>query len=442
MSAEAHGESTLIAARHLLGVGPDGARLDDAALLVRDGRIAALGPAAKMRAAHPGATVIERAGHVLCPGLVNAHAACGATLLRGAASDVPASRWQRDVAGPARRRWEGEGYVRDATELALCELLRGGVTCVNDVSTWPDIVARTFDRFGLRGRVAIPIEAEATAWAPTAAEAFSRGLAVRDQYRGHARIGFAFAPAAAGQLDDDTLARVRTLSDQLDEPVHCVLHETQAEIQQCLTEYSRRPLARLAAHGLVSPALIAAHANRLDETDVALLAERGAHVVHCPQVNLRFAHGRAPVEQLRSIGVNVALGSGGAAQAGRLDLFAEMRAAALTAKDASGSPATLGAAQLFHMATLGGARAMGLGEETGSLESGKWADLVCVRLSDAATQPVYDPLTALVWSASPEQVSDVWVAGRALVREGALIAADERKIVDNARAWAEKIQTT
>ena len=347
--------------------------------------------------------------------------------------------WLNDYIWPAEQRWVNESYVRDGTQLALCEMVRGGTTCINDMYFHPDVTARTIAGFGLRARVGIIVLDLPTAWAGDAGEYLSKGLALRDEYRGHPTIGFCFAPHSPYAVDADTLRRIGTLSDQLDEPVHTHVQETRAEVQASLAEHGRRPLERLREFGLVTPALQAVHMTQIEDEDVRLMADAGAHVIHCPHSNLKLASGFCPVGKLLDRGINVALGTDGAASNNGLDMLAEMRSAALLGKCVAGSAASVSAGQVLEMATLGGARALGWADEIGSISVGKWADLVCVDLSHASTAPVYDPLSTLVYAASREQVSDVWVGGRALVGDGELLAADENAIVAKAARWAANI---
>lgn len=429
----------LIQARWVVPVAPRGQVIDNGAVVARDGRIIAVGEARTLRQRHPAARVIERPHHLLCPGFVNAHTHSPMTLLRGFADDLPLSAWLQQHIWPAEKRWVDENFVRDGTRLALCEMVRGGTTCFNDMYFHPDVTAAAVAEFGLRARLGILVLPFATGWAATPAEYLQRGLALRDTWRGHPRIGFSFAPHSPQMLDDDVLERVRKLVDQLDEPLHVHVQETRAEVQQSLADHGRRPLARLQHLGLVSSALAAVHMTQVDDQDLETLAAAGASVVHCPQSNLKLASGLCPVTELLKRDINVAIGTDGAASNNRLDMLAELRSAALLAKAVGASAASVDAAQALELATLGGARALGWADDIGSLTPGKWADMICIDLAHVATTPVYDPLSALVYAAGRDQVSDVWVAGRALVSAGALLSADEHAIVERATHWASQI---
>jgi 5-methylthioadenosine/S-adenosylhomocysteine deaminase len=228
------------------------------------------------------------------------------------------------------------------------------------------------------------------------------------------------APHAPYTVADATLKKIATLAAELDLPVCIHLHETQDEITRSLAEHGARPIARLQRLGLLGPNLIAVHAVHLEKGEIELLARHGCSVVHCPSSNLKLASGLAPVDALLRAGVNVALGTDGAASNNRLDLFQEMRTAALLAKAVAQDAQAMSAAAALHAATLAGARALGIERIAGSIEPGKAADLVAVDLRAPELAPCYDVVSQLVYSAGREHVSHVWVGGRMLVREGAL----------------------
>lgn len=432
----------IVAARWVVPVEPRGAVLHDHAVVVRGERIAAVLPSARAREVFPAATWVCRPHHVVLPGLINAHTHAAMTLFRGLADDLPLQRWLADHIWPAEARWAGPEFVRDGTRLAILEMLRGGTTCFNDMYFFPDVVADLAVEHHIRAVVGMIIIEQPTPWAETVEEYFSKGIAVHDQYRGHSLVRTAFAPHAPYTNSDPTLRHLRLLADELEVPVHMHVHETAAEISQSLAAHGRRPLARLEGEGLLSPLLVAVHMTELDEDEIGLLAERGVSVVHCPESNLKLASGFCRTARLLSAGVNVALGTDGAASNNDLDMFGEMRTAALLGKAVAGDPAAVAAEDALCMATLHGARALGLGEETGSLVPGKLADMVCVDLRSAATQPVHQVISQLVYSVCRDQVADVWVAGRQVVAEGRVIQMDEADVLARATAWQRRLSDT
>jgi 5-methylthioadenosine/S-adenosylhomocysteine deaminase len=429
----------VIAPRWIVPVEPAGAVLEEHALAVASGRILAILPVAAARRRFQTAGWLERPGHVLMPGLVNTHVHAAMTLLRGLADDLPLAEWLTRHVWPAEARWAGPEFVRDGTRLALLEMVAGGTTCFNDMYYFPDVVAGLAVEHGVRATVGMIIIEQPTPWARSTEEYFAKGLAVHDQYRGHPLVRTAYAPHAPYTVSDETLRHVRLLADELDLPVHMHVHETRDEVAGAVAATGRRPVARLDELGLLSNLFMAVHMTEADESDVATLAGRTATVVHCPSSNLKLASGFCPVARLAAAGVNVALGTDGAASNNRLDLLGEMRTAALLAKAVAGDASAVPAEAALAMATINGARALGLAEETGSLVAGKCADMVCVDLAPPATQPVHHVISQLVYAAGRDQVTDVWVAGRALVAGGAPLFLDPPDVLDRAAAWRARL---
>lgn len=433
---------TLVTARWVLPVEPDERVLDDHAVAIRGGRIVAVLPAAEARERFDAAEILLRPHHVLMPGLVNAHTHAAMVLLRGRAENLLLGPWLRSAIWPLERRWVDPEYVRDGTELAIAEMLRGGVTCFSDDHLWPEVVAQASAELHMRASVGLVVTEAATSWAATADEYIDRGMHLRDQYKGDPLIATHFAPHAPYSVTDVTLQRVRRLADELDLPVAIHLHETAWEVDQGVQKFGRRPLARLAGLGLASPQLVAVHMTQVDDQDLDTLAETGASVVHCPESNLKLGNGVCPLPRLLGRGIRVALGTDGAASNNDLDVLSEARTAGLLASGVSASPGSLIASDLLRMATLEGARVLGLGETTGSLVPGKWADLCCLDLRQPGSWPVYDVPAAVVYAASSRQVTDTWVAGRRLLADGALIYLDEAAVLERAEAWRDRLDGT
>ena len=318
-------------------------------------------------------------------------------------------------------------------------MLKGGVTCFNDMYFFPEGAVEAAVEAGIRIAAGLILVDAPTPYAADPDDYLQKGLALRDAWRDHPLVSFCLAPHAPYTVGDRSLEKIVTYAAQLDLPVHMHIHESEDEIRQGVDRHGLRPLARLKALGLLGPGLIAVHAVHLTPQEIDWLAEHGCHVAHCPSSNLKLASGFAPVAQLLNAGVNVGLGTDGAASNNRLDLFGELRLAALLTKGTSGDPASLPAHQALEMATLAGARALGLEDRIGSLEVGKQADLVAVDLEAVATQPCYDPISQLVYSAGREQVSHVWVAGTAALAEGRSLHLDEAETLARAHAWRVRI---
>jgi 5-methylthioadenosine/S-adenosylhomocysteine deaminase len=430
---------TLVCARWVLPVEPADHALDDHAVAIRSGRIVAVLPQAEALARYAPEEIVRRPTHAVLPGLVNAHTHAAMTLLRGRAENLLLGPWLTEAIWPIERRWADPQYVRAGTELAIVEMLRGGTTCFADMHLWPEVVARTAADLHMRACIGLVVTDAATRWAGTADEYIDKGMSLRDEYRGHDLITSHLAPHAPYSVSDATLVRVRRLADELELPVAVHLHESRWEIEQSLAKFGARPLARLAALGLANPLLIAVHMTQVEPADVDTLAEANATVVHCPESNLKLGNGVCPLAGLLGRGVRVALGTDGAASNNDLDLLAEARTAGLLSSGVSATPGAVIATDLLRMATLEGARALGLGDTIGSLLPGKAADLCCVDLRHARSWPVSDVAAALVYSAGSHQVTDAWVAGRQLLAEGALRYVDEHGVLERAEAWRARI---
>ncbi len=433
---------SLIHARWIIPVQPDGTVLEHHSLALQDGRILDILPQREARSRYQTDHSIECGEHVLIPGLINAHTHAAMSLLRGLADDLPLMDWLNHHIWPAETRWVSDEFVRDGSLLAMAEMLRGGTTCFNDMYFFPEVTARAANEIGMRASLGLIVIDFPSAWAGSADEYLDKGLALHDELRNHPLLRTAFAPHAPYTISDAPLERIRVLADELDLPVHMHVHETLAEVEQSQAQFGVRPLERLARLGLVSPSLLAVHMTQLLEAEIAHLAASGAHVLHCPESNLKLASGFCPVHKLLSASVNVALGTDGAASNNDLDMFGEMRTAALLAKAVANDASALPAAQALRMATLNGARALGLGDDTGSLEKGKAADIVAVRLDAIECQPFYNVISQLVYATGRDKVSDVWVAGRQLLKERELLTMDASAVLARAQGWQTRIATT
>ena len=425
----------------LVPVEPAGVVLRDHGLGIRDGQIVFIGP--RDEALRLGATQTrELPGGLLTPGLVNTHGHAAMTLFRGLADDLPLMNWLEKHIWPAEARWVNEAFVRDGTDLAIAEQLQGGITCFSDMYFFPGIAAERVHESGIRAQVTIPVLDFPIPGARDADEALHKGVELFNDLKHHPRISIAFGPHAPYTVSDENLEKVRVLADELDAAIHMHVHETAFEVQQSLDQFNERPLARLARLGLLGPRFQAVHMTQINDDDLALLVESNTSVVHCPESNLKLASGFCPVEQLWQAGVNVAVGTDGAASNNDLDLLGETRTAALLAKAVAGSATALDAHRALRMATLNGARALGLEDRIGTLEVGKAADLVSFDLSRLAQQPVYDPVSQLIYATGRDCVQHVWVAGKQLLDERRLTRMDETGLRDSARAWGERISAS
>lgn len=416
-----------------------GVVLQDHAVAIRDDVIVAVLPIPEARARFAPKETVSRPDGALIPGLVNAHTHNPMALMRGVADDMPLMRWLQEHIWPVEGAIMGPEYVADGITLAIAEMLRGGTTCCNENYFFPDVQAATYKRFGFRARVGLPMIDFPTAWAKSDDEYFDRACEVFDQWRHDALVSTTFAPHAPYTVSDASFERIRMLADQLDIPVHLHTHETAHEVVESQKKHGQRPIARLDRLGLVNDRLIAVHMTQLTDAEIALCAERGVSVVHCPESNLKLASGFCPVGKLQKAGVNVAIGTDGCASNNDLDMFGETRTAALLAKAVAEDAAALDAFSALRAATLGGAKAMGLDDRIGSIEAGKQADLVVVDLAALETQPLHHVLSQLVYATGRHQVTDVWIGGKPKLRERLLVDMDLDAILANAKQWRARI---
>jgi 5-methylthioadenosine/S-adenosylhomocysteine deaminase len=432
-------EHLLINARWVVPVEPAGTVLERHAVAVRDGVIEALLPAAEAARRFEGYARVDLPGHALIPGLVNAHTHAAMALMRGIADDLPLMRWLEEHVWPVEGKHVSAEFVRDGTLLACAEMLRGGVTCFNDMYFFPEAALEAALQAGMRAALGIIVIEFPSAYASDPQAYLSQGLALRDRWREHPLVSFCLAPHAPYTVSDDTFRRVARLAAELEVPVHVHVHETAHEVERSVAEHGVRPLARLERLGLLGPGLISVHSVHLAPEEIAALGRHRCSVAHCPSSNLKLASGIAPVARLLEAGVNVALGTDGAASNNRLDVFEEMRLAALLAKAAAGDAAVLPAHAALRAATLGGAVALGAEARIGSIVPGKAADLAAVALDGLELQPMYDVVSHLVYACGREHVTDVWVAGERVLRERELARVDLADLHARAALWQTKI---
>ena len=430
---------TLIHARWLIPVEPDSVVHELYSIAIAQGRIAAIVPSAEARITFSADTIVELPEHALIPGLINAHTHAAMSLFRGLADDLPLMQWLTEHIWPAEAKWVNADFVRDGTELAMAEMLHGGTTCFSDMYFFPDQTAHAAAIAGMRAVVGIILIDFPSAWANNADEYLHKGLALHDQYQYHPLIKTVFAPHAPYTVSNDPLQRIAALAEEMDVQITMHVHETADEIGGSLHQHAERPLARLQKLGLMSPRLAAVHMTQLTDAEITLCAQMGTHVIHCPESNMKLASGFCPVQKLLDAGVNVALGTDGAASNNDLDMMGEMRMAALLAKAVTGNAAALPANVALRMATLNGARALGLEEEIGSLVVGKSADICAVHLGGLSSQPVYHPISQLVYSTDRHCVTDVWVAGKQLLKNRALTTLNEQHILAKTQVWQKRI---
>ncbi|OED42442.1 N-ethylammeline chlorohydrolase [Chromatiales bacterium (ex Bugula neritina AB1)] len=435
-------EQFAITPRWVICVDAENRVLENHAVIVNADKIAAVVPWPEAQSRYHGIQVIDLPEQALMPGLINAHTHMAMNLLRGFADDLPLMTWLSEHIWPAEGQHVNREFVADGTRLAIAESVRGGVTCFNDMYFFPDTIAETAKEMGIRASVGLIALDFPTVWAQNADEYLSKGRELYNDLQGQSMITTMIAPHAPYTVSEEPLRKIAAMRDSLGVGVHIHVHETAVEVQQFLEQHGIRPLARLAEVGLLDDQLAAVHMTQLIDTEIEQLAQTGSHVLHCPESNLKLASGIAPIARLLDASVNVAIGTDGAASNNDLDMLGEIRSAAFTGKNAAENAASLPAEQLIRMATINGAKALGIDEQTGSIEAGKQADLATIDFNRIELQPVYNPVAQIVYSANRYDVSNVWIAGSQLLSAGNFTRYPEQALIDKARQWGERIQST
>jgi 5-methylthioadenosine/S-adenosylhomocysteine deaminase len=377
--------------------------------------------------------------HVLMPGLVNIHGHTPMTLLRGFADDLLLQSWLQDHIFPAEAEWVSEDFVRDGSRLAIAEMLRSGTTAFADMYYYGAQTAAEVSRVGMRALIGDTVLKFPTGFAKTKAEYIAKSLELHREYSDHPLVRICFAPHAPYTVDDDQFTTLVQLADKFDMRIMCHIQESAPEIADSERDYGMRPVARLDKLGVLSNRLLAVHCTQLNQKEIELFAKKGVSVAHCPESNMKLSSGACPVPALLAQGVNVGLGTDGAASNNDLDMFGELKTATFLSKLTSMNPRACNAREVLTMATLAGARALGMEKDIGTLETGKAADMIAVDLGRLASTPVYNPLSQLVYSAHGSAVSHVWTNGKEQLRNGTLVNFKESELVAMAEDWRVKI---
>lgn len=432
---------TLISASWIIPVCPQDQVLQDHAIAIHQGQIVDILPQAQAIHTYDPANHYTLENHAVLPGLINAHGHAPMSLFRGLADDLPLMEWLNDHIWPAEARWVSEAFVADGSRLAIAEMIRSGTTCYSDMYFFPEVAAKVADSMGMRAQFVCPVLDFPTIWGSGPEEYLEKSLALAIAYAEHPRINIGLGPHAPYTVSDAPLINMAEIVKEYDIPIQIHLHETQHEVSEAIEQSGKNPITRLKEIGLISKdiPLQCVHMTSLSEQDIATVKESAASVIHCPESNMKLASGLCPVQMLLDAGVNVALGTDGAASNNDLDLFGEMRSAALLGKAIAGDASAIRASKALEMATLGGARALGIEEVCGSLEKGKAADIIALDMARLNTLPSYDLISDIVYSLSSSQVAYSWIAGKLKLKQGRLTELNEEGLIANARAWSEKI---
>ena len=433
---------SVIAARWIIPVEPDDHVYENHSLVINEGHIHDLLPTAKANEKYQPFNHHQLDDHALIPGLINSHTHAAMSLFRGLADDLPLMDWLNNHIWPAESRWVSPAFVEHGTQLAIAEMIQGGITCFNDMYFFPDRTATIAIEAGIRANIGLIVIDFPTVWANDTQEYFDKGGQVHDHFRHNPLIKTAFAPHAPYTVSDNALTKIAVLAEELDIPIQMHIHETEEEVNTSLEQHGITPLQRLLELGLLSQKLQAIHMTQLDQEAIELIARYHVNIIHCPESNLKLANGFCPAHELLQAGVNVALGTDSAASNNDLDMFGEMRTAAFIGKGIARDSKALSAFTLLKMATINAAKALSLEKIIGSLTVGKEADVTAIDLNRIETQPVYNPISQIVFASGRKQVSNVWVAGKQLLKDGELMTLDELQIIHNAKQWGEKISSS
>ena len=428
---------TLIHAGWIIPVEAPFDTLKQHSLAMANGRIIDILPSELAKQRYQARNVETLENHALLPGLINSHTHAAMSLMRGIADDLPLMDWLQNHIWPLEQRWMNAEFVKDGTDLAIAEMLRGGTTCFNDMYFFPEIAAKQAEQHGIRASIGLIVIDFPTVWATNSDEYMAKGQTLREQLKNSALCSTMLAPHAPYSVSDTPLQKI----GQLQQRVHIHVHETAHEIELALEQTGKRPLQRLQELGLVNERLVAVHATQLTAEEISLLAKVGASIVHCPESNLKLASGFCPIARCLDAGVNVALGTDGAASNNDLDMFGEMRSAALLAKAVAQDASAVSAMTALRMATINGAKALGLDHEIGSLHIGKAADVIAIDLVQLETQPLYDPVSQIVYAASRQQVTDVWIAGKRLLQQRQLTTFNLHELKEKVTVWQQRLAT-
>lgn len=416
--------------------------LENHSLIIHNGLFKEVLPKKVALERYKGNAIEEYSTHTILPGFVNSHTHLAMNYFRGLADDLALMDWLKNHIWPAESRWISEEFIQDASTFAMAEMIRSGTTCFNDMYFFLQTTAKIAEKVGIRAHIGMTIINVPTAWAKTTEEYFSKGLEFLQEYKNHSLITPTIAPHAIYTLTENDLLRVRKIAEEYDLRINMHVHETADEVNNSLSEFNARPLKRLHNIGLVSPRLIAIHMTQLNDEDIEIINAEKPQIVHCPESNMKLASGICPVLKLREMEINVALGTDGAASNNDLDMISEMRTASLLAKLSSKNPTALSALESLTMATLNGAKALGIDRITGSITKDKSADFIAIDLNAIETLPLYHPSSQIVYAAARNQVTDVWVAGKQLMKNRHLLTVDEKELMQKAKYWADKIKNT
>ena len=429
----------VINARWIVPIVPKGIVLEHHSIVVEVGHIIKILPTRDLDKKYRSYQTTNLPNHLVTAGFINAHVHSAMTLFRGYADDLPLSEWLNNYIWPAEARFVNRQFVRDGTSLAVAEMIAGGTTCAADTYFFPEVIAEVCEENYFRAQVGVPVIQFSNAWADSEEEHLTKGLEFFESIKTSSLISAAFAPHAPYTVSDSGFRQVLEHAINLDIPIHLHLHETKQEVETASTQNSRRPYTRIQELGLLNAHLQTVHMTEINDDEIQSLSKHQIHVAHCPESNMKLASGICPINTLIENGVNVALGTDGAASNNNLDILAEARTAAFLSKVITNSPTTITAEDALSMATINGARLLGLDNKIGSLEIGKCADIIAFDFSGINFQPIYNPISQLIYTANGQHVTHTWINGTCVYRNKLYTQIDLTDLRERVENWRKKI---
>lgn len=414
--------------------------LEDHAIAVKDGKIHAIIPGKDAEQKFDCQTTSTFSSHAITPGFINTHTHLAMNVFRGLADDLELMDWLNNYIWPAEGKWVSNELVADASMMAMAEMIRCGTVCFNDMYFYLNATAKAAEQAGVRGFIGMTVIGVPTSWAKTTDEYFAKALDFYAEYKDNPRITPTWAPHSTYSVEIEDLEKINQYAHDQDTRINIHLHEAPSEIAHSLEKHGKHPLHRLNKINMVSKRLIGVHMTQVDKKDLEILIDKRPQIVHCPESNMKLNSGQCPVQRLLDAGLNVSLATDGAASNNDLDMLGEMRTAALLGKVTANDPRALSAETALKMATINGAKTLGIDHITGSLTPGKSADFIAIDLNQIETRPLYHPISQIVYAASRHQVTDVWAAGKQLLKQRELQTMDEKELLEKADSWRDKIK--
>lgn len=434
--------SIIISASWIFTSNSEGQLLSDYSIVIENDKIIDLVPQDKVFDEYEANDIYQLTDHILIPGLINTHTHAAMSLFKGFADDLPLQDWLNDYIWPAEKEFINSSFVKDGSILALSEMIKSGVTTFNDMYFFPSATAEAVKELGVRSNIGLVVLDFPTNYATDPEDYLLKGFEFRDKWRNEELITTSIAPHAPYSVSDEAFTLINTYSEELSMNIHTHLHETQWEIEDSIEKYGITPVQRLNNLGIIGPSLMAVHCVHLNDQDMATLAKNKVSIVHNPSSNMKLGSGIADIAKMLKQNLNISLGTDSSASNNRLDMMEEMRLAALLIKGSTKSPESFSANEAIKMATINGAKALGLESIIGSIEKNKKADLVAIDLNSIENQPIYNPLTTLVYSSSRSDVSYVWIDGEIKLKDKKLVKIDEKRIIQLAKKWQRKLKKT